>query len=114
MSWKKMKKAIQETKDARQKEQMLIQMSQPVTTNPKIQAIEDVFTPETEVGKQERQKDGEELRDGVFIKRNQNIAPYYKQYKQEKCHVLRVVQKRKEANAKSKMEQIIEQKKIYN
>lgn len=56
----------------------------------------------------------EVLQDGVFIKRNLNIAPFYKQYKEEKTKVLQIVQKTKEANAKTKMERIIEQKKMYN
>lgn len=54
--------------------------------NPQLQAIEDTFNPDEQefnhTGIRSDEEDYEEvLRDGVFIKRNLNIAPFYKQYK---------------------------------
>jgi hypothetical protein len=90
-------------------------MQQAKSLNPALREIEAIFNPVDDlVVKQEsEEQELDQLREGLFIQRNYNIVPHYREYLQQKSSIISCVQRTKNRRVLKKREQLIEEKKAY-
>tara|TARA_B110000285_G_scaffold133654_1_gene149868 strand:+ start:1178 stop:1768 length:591 start_codon:yes stop_codon:yes gene_type:complete len=90
-------------------------MQQAKSLNPALREIESIFNPVDDpiVNQESEENDLEQLREGIFIQRNYNIVPHYREYLQQKSQIISCVQRTKNQRVLKKREQIAEQKKAY-
>ena len=112
-SWKTMKQKIHDTREQRHKQTMAMQQAK--SLNPALREIEAIFNPiDNPIVKQESEENElEQLREGLFIQRNYNIVPHYREYLQQKSSIISCVQRTKNRRVLKKREQLIEEKKAY-
>lgn len=108
-----MKQKIQDTRDQRHRSAMAVQQAK--SLNPALREIESIFNPVDDplVKQQSEENDLEQLREGIFIQRNYNLVPHYREYLQQKSQIISCVQRAKNQRVLKKREEIAEQKKAY-